>query len=133
MNQFHGIYFGPNSIFCNFKNGQKSIFELGKSLKLPEMQFHEEKKWFVWFHEFFCWTFLNFLARCARQMRESGRYLQQGGSVQNSHSDKDFHHSDILTRYNKNVSIFVSVIRPVACRTVSNSKSWSLVANQLEK
>ena len=31
--------FLPNSIFCNFKNGQKSIFELGKSLKLPKMQF----------------------------------------------------------------------------------------------
>ena len=30
------------SIFCNFKNGQKSIFELGKSLKLPEMQFQEK-------------------------------------------------------------------------------------------
>ena len=31
------------SIFCNFKNGQKSIFELEKSFKLPEMQFHEKK------------------------------------------------------------------------------------------
>ena len=31
--------FSPNSIFCKFKNGQKSIFELGKSLKLPKMQF----------------------------------------------------------------------------------------------
>ena len=34
------------SIFCNFKNGQKSlqksIFELGKTLKLPKMQFHEK-------------------------------------------------------------------------------------------
>ena len=30
-------------IFCDFKNDQKSIFELGKSLKLPEMQFHEKK------------------------------------------------------------------------------------------
>ena len=31
--------FCPNSIlfFCYFKNGQKSIFELGKSLKLPKM------------------------------------------------------------------------------------------------
>ena len=28
--------------FCFFKNGQKSIFELGKSLKLQEMQFHEK-------------------------------------------------------------------------------------------
>ena len=35
-------FFWPNSIFCNFKNGQKSIFELGKSLKLPKMQFHEK-------------------------------------------------------------------------------------------
>ena len=35
-------FFGPNSIFCNFKNGQKSNFELGKSLKLPKMQFHVE-------------------------------------------------------------------------------------------
>ena len=26
--------------FCIFENGQKSIFELRKSLKLPEMQFH---------------------------------------------------------------------------------------------
>ena len=24
-------FFSPNSIFCNFKNGQKSFFELGKS------------------------------------------------------------------------------------------------------
>ena len=37
------FFFGPNFIFCNVKNGQKSIFELGKSLKLPEMQFHEKK------------------------------------------------------------------------------------------
>ena len=43
--QFHEKFiFWPNSIFCNFKNGQKSIFELGKSLKLPEIQFHEKKK-----------------------------------------------------------------------------------------
>ena len=27
------IIFWPNSIFCNFKNGQKSIFELGKKFK----------------------------------------------------------------------------------------------------
>ena len=33
--------FRPKSIFWNFKNGQKSIFEMGKSLKLPKMQFHE--------------------------------------------------------------------------------------------
>ena len=29
--------------FYNFKNGQKSIFEMGKSLKLPKMQFREKK------------------------------------------------------------------------------------------
>ena len=37
-NQFHEKkFFWPNSVFCNFKNGQKSIFELGKSLKLAKM------------------------------------------------------------------------------------------------
>ena len=36
------IFLGPNSIFCNFKIGQKSIFEVGKILKLPIMQFHEK-------------------------------------------------------------------------------------------
>ena len=29
--------------FCTFKNDQKSIFELGKSLKLSKLQFHEKK------------------------------------------------------------------------------------------
>ena len=39
-------FFWPNSNFCNFKNDQKSIFELGKSLKLPKMQF-QKKKFFL--------------------------------------------------------------------------------------
>ena len=64
INQFHEILFCPNPIFaiskmaknqflnwgkslncqkCNFKNGQKSIFELGKKFKLPKMRFHEKK------------------------------------------------------------------------------------------
>ena len=43
INQFHENSFWPNSIFCNFKDGQKSIFELGKSLKLLKTQFHEIK------------------------------------------------------------------------------------------
>jgi len=30
------------NIFCSFKNGQKPIFELGKSLKLSKMQFHKK-------------------------------------------------------------------------------------------
>ena len=38
---FSRIFLDQNPFFCNFKNGQKSIFELGKSLKLPKMQFHE--------------------------------------------------------------------------------------------
>ena len=41
INQFDEQFFWPNSIFCNFKNDQKSILELGKSLKLSKMQFHE--------------------------------------------------------------------------------------------
>ena len=35
--------FLPNSIFRNFENGQKSIFELGNSLKLPKIQFQPKK------------------------------------------------------------------------------------------
>ena len=54
----------PKSIFYNFKNGQKSIFELGKSLKLPEMQFHEKKIDLFDFTSFSAWTFLYFLACC---------------------------------------------------------------------
>ena len=57
--------FYPNSIFCNFKNGQKSIFELGKSLKQPKMQLHEKKFLDLFdFTSFFAWTFKNFLACC---------------------------------------------------------------------
>ena len=57
-----------NKSISNFKNGQKSIFELGKSLKLPEMQFHE-KNFLIYLisRVFFAWTFLNFLAHCAVQ------------------------------------------------------------------
>ena len=32
------IFLTANAIFCNFKNGQKSMFELGK---LPKLKFHE--------------------------------------------------------------------------------------------
>ena len=53
----------PNFIFCNFKNGQKSIFEQGKSFKLPKIQLHEID--LLDFKSFFAWTFLNFLARYA--------------------------------------------------------------------
>ena len=35
-NQFHEFFF-TEFHFCNFKNGQKSIFELEKRLKLPKM------------------------------------------------------------------------------------------------
>ena len=65
INQFHEIFLWPNSIFCNFKNGQKSIFELGKSLKLPKMQFHE-KFLFIYLisRVIFAWTFLNHLVHC---------------------------------------------------------------------
>ena len=33
INQFHEKEFDQNPFFCNFKNGQKSIFELGKKFK----------------------------------------------------------------------------------------------------
>ena len=57
-------FFSPNSIFCNFKNGQKSIFELEKSLKLPKIQFHEKMFFDLFdFTSIFAWTFFNFLTR----------------------------------------------------------------------
>jgi len=56
------IFFDQIPFFCNFKNGQKSIFELGK---LPNMQFHEKKNDLFDFTSIFAWTFLNFLAHCA--------------------------------------------------------------------
>ena len=53
--------FWLNSIFCNFKNGQKSIFELGKNLKLLEMQFHEKKKKIYYLiSRVFCLDFFRF-------------------------------------------------------------------------
>ena len=60
MNQFHEKFFWPNSIFYNFKDGQNSIFELGKSFELPEMLFHGFFFAFIWFHEFFCLDFFKF-------------------------------------------------------------------------
>ena len=58
------IFLWPNSIFCHFKIGQKSIFELRKSLKLPKIQFHEKKFDLFDVTSFFVWTFLNFLSSC---------------------------------------------------------------------
>ena len=58
INQFHENFFGPNSSFCNFKNGQKSIFELGKADKNAISQ-KEIIDLFV-FMSFFAWTFLKF-------------------------------------------------------------------------
>ena len=63
-NQFHEIFW-PNSIFCNFKNGQKSISELGKCLKLPKMQIHKRKILiYLILMSFYAWTFLIFLVCC---------------------------------------------------------------------
>ena len=50
----------------HFLQFQKSTFELGKSLKLPKMQFHVKKIFDLFdFTSFFPWSFLNFLAHCA--------------------------------------------------------------------
>ena len=37
------FFFGQIAFFCNFKNSQKSILQLGKSLKPPKMQFYEKR------------------------------------------------------------------------------------------
>ena len=41
--------------FCNFKNGQKSIFELGKTATNAISR--GKNCWCIWFHEFFCLDF----------------------------------------------------------------------------
>ena len=46
--------------FCHFKKGQKLIFELEKSLKLPKMQFHEKKVFDSIFLQFQKWSKINF-------------------------------------------------------------------------
>ena len=52
-------FFWPNTIFCNFKNGQKSIFELGKtSQTAKKCNFTKNCFWFIWFHEFFFGLYL---------------------------------------------------------------------------
>ena len=76
INQFHEKNF---SIFCNFKYGQKSIFGLGKSLKLAKMQFHEENFLiYLISRVFFALTFLIFLARCEMQNSISSMMTQSG-------------------------------------------------------
>ena len=44
INQFHkkNFWWSKSFSFLQFINGQKPIFELGNSLKLPNMQFHEK-------------------------------------------------------------------------------------------
>ena len=43
INQFHD-FFTKIHFFAISKMAKKSIFEVGKSLKLPKIQFHEKKK-----------------------------------------------------------------------------------------
>ena len=50
-------FYGPVSIFCNFKNDQKSLCELEKSLKHLKMQFHEN---FHLISQVFCLDFFKF-------------------------------------------------------------------------
>ena len=54
VNQFHELFFfWPNSIFCNFKSGQKSIFELGKCFKTAKNAISRNFFCNIWFHGFF--------------------------------------------------------------------------------
>ena len=57
INQFHELFL-TKSILCNFKNGQKLIFELAKSLKVLKIQFPEKNYLISQF--FFCLDFLKF-------------------------------------------------------------------------
>ena len=50
--------------FAISKMAKNQFLNWGKSLKLPEMQFHEKKFDLFDFTSFFALAFLNFLARC---------------------------------------------------------------------
>ena len=64
INQFQEKNFWLNFIFCDLKNDQKSIFELGKSLKLAKIAIsHKKILIYLISRVFFAKTFLNFLAR----------------------------------------------------------------------
>jgi len=54
-------FFDQIPFFCYFQNGQKSILELGKSLKLPKMQFHEKNFFLIFLiSQVFLLDFLKF-------------------------------------------------------------------------
>ena len=54
---FTKFYFDQIPFFAISKMAKNQFLKLGKSLKLPKMQFHEKNSWFIWFHEFFCLDF----------------------------------------------------------------------------
>ena len=58
INQFHEIFFWPNSIFYNFKNGQKSFFKLGENCQ--KCNFTKKKFNLFDFASYFAWTFFKF-------------------------------------------------------------------------
>ena len=61
------LFFNVKAFFCYYKNGQKSIFELGKCFKTAKNAISQRKKNDLFdFKSCFAWTFLNFLARCER-------------------------------------------------------------------
>ena len=57
--------FGPIQFFAVSKMAKNQFLNWGKSLKLPEMQFHEKIFDLFDFTSYFAWTFFNFLTRCA--------------------------------------------------------------------
>ena len=60
----------PFFAISKMAKNQFLFFEVGKSLKLPEMQFHIKKFDLFDFMNFFVWTFLNFLARCVFERKK---------------------------------------------------------------
>ena len=52
------IFFKAKFHFLQFQKWPKINFWTGK--KLPKMQFHEKKYWFIWFHELFSLDFFKF-------------------------------------------------------------------------
>ena len=57
INQFHEFFFDQSPIFAI---DQKSFFELGKSLKLPKIQFHEKNFFIYLISQVLCLDFFKF-------------------------------------------------------------------------
>ena len=75
-------FFYLNPFFCNFKNGQKSNFELRKRLKLPKNAISRKNICsFIWVHEFFLLDFFKVSGPLWTRRPHHLGFLQYDGKI----------------------------------------------------